>query len=516
MLKIRAALRFCIPTRLCVPDREAGNRKPGTDSADWERSRLVLPAGCRTLQMPGDECGLTAGYYRAAAIRTVDPVSDQARSSGCAPRCRVSSDERLDQSFNSIDAQKEAGHAFIKSQSHEGWIAVADDYDDGGFSGGSMDRPALKRLMADIAMGKVDIVVVYKIDRLSRSLADFAHMVDMFDRHRVSFSVVTQQINSATSMGRLMLNVLLSCAQFEREVTGERIRDKIAASKRKEMWMGGPLPLGYDVRHRLLIVNETEAEVVRRIFDDFVTMRSATLMAKACGAEGVITKSGKPFTKQTIYKMLHNRMYLGEIVHKGQSFPGQHQPIVTQAQWDAVHALIATDGIERRRETNYRQREPALLRGLLFTPDGERLVPSYTVKKGKTYRYYSPIKHRRFGAWVSQNGPLPAVPIEELVTQQIVAPHIVQSVWDRMRYIRPDLTEPQVVLPMRNLASLWRELFPAEQCRLAQLLIERVVIADGGLEIIWRDQGWQELAGELLPGTIGAELQEREQQEVEA
>lgn len=209
-------------------------------------------------------------------------------------------------------------------ESHEGWIAVADDYDDGGFSGGNMERPALKRLMADIQMGKVDIVVVYKIDRLSRSLADFARMVDVFDRHRVSFSAVTQQINSATSMARLMLNVLLSFAQFEREVTGERIRDKIAASKAKGMWMGGPLPLGYDVRDRLLVINETEAALVRRIFHDFVTLRSATLMAKAYGAQGVVTKGGKPFTKQTIYKMLHNRMYLGEIVHKGQSFPGQH------------------------------------------------------------------------------------------------------------------------------------------------------------------------------------------------
>jgi hypothetical protein len=311
--------------------------------------------------------------------------------------------------------------------------------------------------------------------------------------------------------------VLLSFAQFELEVTGERIRDKIAASKAKGMWMGGPLPLGYDVDNRLLVINEVEAKLVRRIFDDFVTMRSATLMAKAYGAEGLVTKGGKPFTKQTIYKMLHNRMYLGEIVHKGQRFPGQHQAIITQAQWDAVHALIATDGIERRRETNDRQREPVLLCGLLFTPDGERLVPSYTVKKGKTYRYYTPVKHRRFGAWASQHGPLPAVPIEELVVQQIVAalsaPHIAQSVWDRVQQIRPDLTEPQVVLPMRNLASLWRELFPAEQCRLAQLLIERVVVADGGLEIIWRNQGWQELAGELLPGTIGAELQEWEQTE---
>ncbi|MFN9679280.1 MAG: recombinase family protein [Betaproteobacteria bacterium] len=433
----------------------------------------------------------------------------------CAVYCRVSSDERLDQSFNSIDTQREAGQAFIKSQSHEGWIAVADNYDDGGFSGGNMDRPALRRLMADIEAGKVDIVVVYTIDRLSRSLADFARMVDVFDRHRVSFSAVTQQINSATSMGRLMLNVLLSFAQFEREVTGERIRDKIAASKAKGMWMGGPLPLGYDVRDRLLVINEAEAALVRRIFDDFVTMRSATLMVKAYGAEGLVTKGGKPFTKQTIYKMLHNRMYLGEIVHKGQGFPGQHRAIVTQAQWDAVHALIATDATERRRATSARVREPVLLRGLLFTPDGERLVPSYTVKKGKTYRYYTPVKHRRFGAWASQHGPLPAVPIKELVVQQIVAalsaPHIVQSVWDRLQALRADISEPEVVLPMRRLATMWQQLFPVEQCRLAQLLIERVVVADGGLEIVWRDQGWQVLAVELMPGTIGAELQELEE-----
>jgi site-specific DNA recombinase len=433
----------------------------------------------------------------------------------CAVYCRVSSDERLDQSFNSIDAQKEAGHAFIKSQGHEGWIAVADDYDDGGYSGGNMERPALRRLMADIQAGKIDIIVVYKIDRLSRSLADFARMVDVFDRHRVSFSAVTQQINSATSMGRLMLNVLLSFAQFEREVTSERIRDKIAASKAKGMWMGGPLPLGYDVRDRMLVVNETEAALVRRIFADFVAMRSATLMVKAYVTEGVVTKRGKSFTKQTIYKMLNNRVYLGEIVHKGQSFTGQHPAIITPAQWDAVHALIATDGVERRRETHARMREPVLLRGLLFTPDGERLVPSFTVKRGKTYRYYTPVKHRRFGSWASQHGSLPAGPIEALVVEQIIAalsaPHVVQSVWDRIRETHPEMSEAEVVLPMRQLATMWPQLFPAEQCRLAQLLIERVVIADGGLEVFWRDQGWPELAAELAPGTIGAELQELEE-----
>jgi len=433
----------------------------------------------------------------------------------CAVYCRVSSDERLDQSFNSIDAQKEAGHAFIKSQTHEGWIPVADDYEDGGFSGGNMERPALRRLMADIEAGRIDIVVVYKIDRLSRSLADFARMVDVFDRCRVSFSAVTQQINSATSMGRLMLNILLSFAQFEREVTGERIRDKIAASKAKGIWMGGPLSLGYDVRNRLLVVNEVEAALVRRIFNDFVTVGSSTMMARAYCAEGLTNKGGKPFTKQMIYKLVYNRMYLGEIVHKGQSYPGQHQAIITHAQWDAVHALIATDAVERRRTTYDRVKEPVLLRGLLFMSDGERLVPSYTINDGRTYRYYTPVTRRRFGAWASKHVPLPAAPIEELVVQQIVsalsAPHVVQSVWDRVRGIQPAITEPEVVLPLRMLATVWQQLFPIEQCRLAQLLIERVVIANDGLEVIWRNQGWQDLAGELMPGTIGAELQELEE-----
>jgi len=433
----------------------------------------------------------------------------------CAVYCRVSSDERLDQSFNSIDAQREAGRAFIASQQHEGWIAVADDYDDGGYSGGNMERPALRRLMADIEAGRIDVIVVYKIDRLSRSLADFAKMVDVFDRCRVSFSAVTQQINSATSMGRLMLNVLLSFAQFEREVTGERIRDKIAASKKKGIWMGGPLPLGYDVRNRLLVVNEAEAAVVRRIFDDFVTVRSTTAMARNYATEGLVSKTGRPLTKQTLYKLLHNRMYLGEINHKGQSYPGEHQAIVTQAQWDAVQALIDYYAPEVRRQR--RGRPEPLLGGLLFTADGEKFTATYTEKNGRRYGYYTPSAQRRMGAWAKKHGALPIDVVEALVTEQIVAalqaPHIVQAVVDRLAVTRPDLEEPKVVLLMKmeQLAEVWKALFPAEQHRLAQLLIERVVMGADGMEIVWRDIGWQELAAELLPGTIGAELQELEE-----
>jgi site-specific DNA recombinase len=432
----------------------------------------------------------------------------------CAVYCRVSSDERLDQSFNSIDAQKEAGHAFIKSQTHEGWIAVADDYDDGGFSGGNMERPALRRLLGDIEADRIDIVVVYKIDRLSRSLADFARMVEVFDRCGVSFSAVTQQINSATSMGRLMLNVLLSFAQFEREVTGERIRDKIAASKAKGMWMGGPLPLGYDVRNRLLVVNEAEAAVVRRIFADFARDRSTTHMVRNYAVEGIRTKTGRAFCKQSIYKLLHNRMYLGEIVHKGRYYPGQHPPILTSAQWQAAHDVLAQTAEERRAAVATDGRGLPLLRGLLFTTSGERLIPTHTVRKGRCYRYYTPAKDRHYGAGASNFGSLPAEPIEALVVEQICqvlrAPESVQTVWDRVRESAIDLDEARVVVPMRQLAAVWPSLFPAEQRRLAQLLIERVQIGDDGLEILWRDAGWVELIDELRPGSIGAELVEVE------
>ena len=318
----------------------------------------------------------------------------------CAVYCRVSSDERLDQSFNSIDAQKEAGHAFIKSQSHEGWIAVADDHDDGGFSGGNMERPALKRLMADIEAGKVDIVVVYKIDRLSRSLADFARMVDVFDRHRVSFSAVTQQINSATSMGRLMLNVLLSFSQFEREVTGERIRDKIAASKAKGMWMGGVPPLGYDVVERKLVINEPEADLVRDIFRRYAEHGSAAQLVRELEIEGRTTKAwqtqtgnfreGRPIDQQFIFALLRNRIYLGEIQHKGAPHAGQHAAIISQELWNAAHAFI-----ERRKQgpREGRIKHPALLAGLLYAPDGQLMVHNYTRKKnGRAYRYYVPTR----------------------------------------------------------------------------------------------------------------------------
>ena len=457
-------------------------------------------------------------------MSSVNPVTRKR----CAVYCRVSTDERLAQLFNSIDAQREAGQAFITSQRAEGWIPVADDYEDGGFSGGNMERPALKRLMADIAQSKIDIVIVYKIDRLTRSLADFAKMVEVFDQQGVSFSAVTQQINSATSMGRLMLNVLLSFAQFEREVTGERIRDKLAASKAKGMWMGGTPPLGYDVRDRKLVVNEPEAATVRQLWQRFVALRSATELARELTREGITTKAwtnakgvarrGTRISKQYLYKALRNPLYIGQIRHKGKVYPGLHEAIIERPLWDEVQAILTEDAGERRVATLTRNSPPALLRGLLFAPNGERMLPTFTCKdkagRCKQYGYYISASDKKFGRGSNPVGTIPAAAIEALVLREVhavlQAPEMVQAVWDEIRRRNMALDEPAVVLAMRNLACLWQELFPAEQARLVRLLIERVQFREGGVDIEWHAAGWSTLAGELAPNSIGTELREWE------
>src|SRR5205807_5013373 len=266
----------------------------------------------------------------------------------CAIYTRKSSEEGLEQEFNSLQAQREACEAFITSQRQEGWVCVPAGYDDGGFSGASRERPALQRLLADITAGRVDTIVVYKIDRLTRSLADFAKIVEILDARSASFVSVTQQFNTTTSMGRLTLNVLLSFAQFEREVIGERIRDKIAASKRKGMWMGGVPPLGYRVQDRKLVVIDSEAEIVRFVFRRYAALGSVRLLKEELEGLGIKSKSwtsasgrligGKPFSRGALYLMLQNRTYLGEIVHKGQPHSGEHPPIIDQPLWDAVEA----------------------------------------------------------------------------------------------------------------------------------------------------------------------------------
>jgi DNA invertase Pin-like site-specific DNA recombinase len=314
----------------------------------------------------------------------------------CAVYTRKSSEEGLEQSFNSLDAQREACEAYIQSQRHEGWQVVPIRYDDGGFSGGNMERPGLKKLLEDVTAKRVDTVVVYKVDRLTRSLADFAKIVEQFDKQGISFVSVTQQFNTTTSMGRLTLNVLLSFAQFEREVTGERIRDKIAASKRKGMWMGGVVPLGYDLKDRHLIVNPEEAERVRTIFRSYLAegcvsslqiyleknnIRSKKRLSKTGNASG-----DQVFSRGTLYQMLQNRIYLGEITHKGASYPGQHPGIIDQALWDRVQ-LQLNDNLQGER-SRPRVTSKSILTGLLYDDTGNRFTPSHANKKGRRYRYY--------------------------------------------------------------------------------------------------------------------------------
>ncbi|MDP2619263.1 MAG: recombinase family protein [Hyphomicrobiales bacterium] len=314
----------------------------------------------------------------------------------CAIYTRKSTEEGLEQDFNSLDAQREACEAFIASQAGLGWHLVRKRYDDGGLSGGHMDRPALQQLLEDIRSRKIDVVVVYKVDRLTRSLADFAKIVEVFDAHGVSFVSVTQAFNTTTSMGRLTLNMLLSFAQFEREVTGERIRDKIAASKKKGMWMGGFVPLGYDVVDRKLVVNEAEAATVRKLFELYRRHSNTRLVKKAADRVGLRTKSrmpnngrregGVPFTRGHINKILVNRLYIGEITHKGTSYPGEHAPIIDRAVWDAVQAQLARNAVKRRHGGN--TKHPSLLAGLLYDGEGRPMTPSHATKAGRRYRYY--------------------------------------------------------------------------------------------------------------------------------
>jgi len=314
----------------------------------------------------------------------------------CAIYTRKSSEEGLEQDFNSLQAQREACEAFIKSQHGEGWRLVRAAYDDGGFSGGTMERPALQRLLADIRERVIDVIVVYKVDRLTRSLADFAKMVELFDAHAVSFVAVTQQFNTTSSMGRLTLNVLLSFAQFEREVTGERIRDKIAASKRRGMWMGGTVALGYDVSDHRLLINPAEAETVRGIFQRYLELRSVRLLRDDLDRRGIISKirlsrngnrsGGKAFSRGALYELLSNPVYIGEIRHRKERHPGQHEPIMDRELWERAQRQLRDQAARRR--TRATKAGPSPLAGKLFDEDGECLYVAGAAKGKRRYRYY--------------------------------------------------------------------------------------------------------------------------------
>jgi DNA invertase Pin-like site-specific DNA recombinase len=354
-------------------------------------------------------------------------TSDTPKRVRCAIYTRVSDDQGLEQDFNSLDAQYDASQAYIRSQSHAGWTLIRSKYDDGGFTGGNIDRPALQRLLDDVRSGKIDVIVVYKVDRLTRSLADFAKLVELFDQHHVSFVSVTQQFNTTTSMGRLTLNILLSFAQFEREVTSERIRDKIAASKRKGLWVGGMVPFGYDAKDRRILVNEEEAERVRVIFQRYLAVGSLHLLMADLRQQGIVTKlrtlktgkivGGIPFTRGGLAYLLRNRFYVGEVVFKGEVLTGEQPAILDRGLFDAVQAKLSEQKTDHRTS---RVNSDALLMGRLFDDRGNRMSPSYTCKHGVRYRYY--LSSALMQGQVEQSGSvrrIAATEIENLVIQSV-------------------------------------------------------------------------------------------------
>jgi site-specific DNA recombinase len=397
-------------------------------------------------------------------------ATNQRKFLRCAVYTRKSSEHGLEQDFNSLDAQREAAEAYIKSQAHEGWKLVKSNYDDGGLSGGTLERPALQSLLGDIRARKVDVVVVYKVDRLTRSLADFAKLVELFEAHDVSFVAVTQQFNTTTSMGRLTLNVLLSFAQFERELASERIRDKFAASRRKGMWMGGTIPLGYDVKGRKLVINAEEANRVRLIFRRYLALGCVSALREDLDQRGIRSKQriltsgqvlgGCSFGRGALYHLLQNRTYLGEVVHHGVAYPGEHEGIVDEELWIAVQATL-----EANRGTRCRLRVEtgALLGGLIFDDRGNLMSPTYSIRRGNRYRYYiSRALARGRKQDAGSQGRVGADDVERLVVETLS--------WQ--------LSRPKL---MNDLTSgIWSP----ETRSLVRDAVERVVLGHGEVQII--------------------------------
>ncbi len=476
----------------------------------------------------------------------------------CGIYTRKSTEEGLEQDFNSLDAQREAAEAYVASQTHEGWVALPKRYDDGGYSGGNMARPALDELLADVELGVIDCVVVYKVDRLSRSLLDFTRIIETFDRAGASFVSVTQHFNTTTSMGRLTLNILLSFAQFEREIIGERIRDKIAASKKKGKHTGGMPVLGYGIdREKLrLVVNAKEAKLVRHIFRRFLQLGSATRLAKELNDQGHRTKTwttvkgkrrpGVPWNKAHLYRLFNNCKYIGLVEHKGEHYPGEHEAIVPKKLWDQVHKVLAEN--HRSRANRSRAETPALLKGLIRCGHcGGGMGITFTKQRGRLYRYYLCVQASKKGYDSCPVKTVAAGEIEKTVLDQLrvmfrspemviktfrAAQHKETEELDRLQRRKLELekegcrspegkkelqelnmllhglghhpvTELDVIRALDELDPVWDELFPAEQARIAALLVESVTVNPDGLEIRIKAGGLRSLATELAEDAKG-------------
>lgn len=441
---------------------------------------------------------------------------DKNKAIRCAVYTRKSTEEGLDQQYNTLDAQRDAGENYIKSQQHEGWEILPERYEDGGFTGGNMDRPALTKLLEDIKAKKIDVVVVYKIDRLSRSLTDFAQMVQVFDEHDVSFVSVTQHFNTKDSMGRLTLNILFSFAQFEREVIGERIRDKFAASKQKGIFMGGALPLGYNSVDRKLEVVPEEAKLVEHIFKRYTQIKSISHIIKELDLKGHRTKlytsgtgkirGGRKFNRQYIYRILNNKLYLGQIVHKDKTYPGQHKAIISQDLWDEVHAILSRDRVKRGNQT--KNNNPSLLRGLVRCGCCDcAMTPTFTKKDRRIYRYYTPTTAIHKGYDACTVGPVPAAEIDALVVGHIrkfiESPEIITQTHHKLQNSDDcphDFGLEELRAHIGNFDSFWNGLKPKERSRIAELLVKQVTINNDEVAIDMRLDGFSTIANTFTKG----------------
>jgi DNA invertase Pin-like site-specific DNA recombinase len=411
----------------------------------------------------------------------------------CAVYTRKSSEEGLEQEFNSLDAQHEACQAYVASQASLGWRLVPERYDDGGISGGTMERPALKRLLQDISEGRIDVVVVYKIDRLTRSLTDFARIVEIFDRAGASFVSVTQQFNTTTSMGRLTLNVLLSFAQFEREVTAERIRDKIAASKKKGMWMGGQVPLGYRVENRKLLIDEEEAATVRFLFDRYLELKSVKALGREARDSKLTVRRANPrggaethrtaaFSPGNLYHLLSNPIYIGMIRHKEQLHQGEHQPIIDKDTFQAAQALLSEQASPRRSTTN--QQDVHLLTGLIYDQDGNRMRPVHSRRGHRRWRYYVSKAHIDGQSPARPEWRLPADELDALILHQVgelLSDQVLLATW-----VQEQQAETDPAQALRQAEALQQQLSdatPTERRTLIRSIIQRVDLQTGQVTI---------------------------------
>jgi DNA invertase Pin-like site-specific DNA recombinase len=426
----------------------------------------------------------------------------------CAIYTRKSSEEGLEQSFNSLEAQREACQAYIASQKHEHWRGIPTHYDDGGYSGGSMERPALRQLLQDIGAGRIDTVVVYKVDRLTRSLANFAKIIERFDARQVSFVSVTQQFNTTTSMGRLTLNVLLSFAQFEREVTGERIRDKIAASKRKGMWMGGTLPFGYDVCERKLVINAQEAAQVKKIFELYLELGCVAKLKSRLDGEGWRSKvrishlgqksGGGTYSRGALYCLLQNPLYVGKVRHREAIYAGEHEAIIPEQLWDKVQGQLRANCEVRRTGSN--AKSPSLLVGLLYDPHGNRFTPFHADRRGKRYRYY--VSQAKIQSRSTRDGSpirVPARDIEEIVCSRIQS--LLRSPEELLHATGAEgnstVACQSLIMAGKQLAKTWPSKSMAEQREFLREVIARMVVGQTGLQI---EVVQSSLEGALLGG----------------